>query len=30
MSNSTQLYSFIKEDGTTGYVTYLATNSAGD
>ena len=30
MSNSTQLYSFIKEDGTTGYVTYLATNSTGD
>jgi hypothetical protein len=30
MSNSTQLYSFTKEDGTTGYVTYLATNSAGD
>lgn len=30
MTNSTQLYSFTKEDGTTGYVTYLATNSAGD
>lgn len=30
MSNSTQLYSFVKADGTTGYVTYLATNSAGD
>jgi hypothetical protein len=30
MSNSTQLYSFVKEDGTTGYVTYLATNSTGD
>jgi hypothetical protein len=30
MSNATQLYSFVKEDGTTGYVTYLATNSTGD
>ena len=30
MTNSTQLYSFVKEDGTTSYATYLATNSAGD
>jgi hypothetical protein len=30
MTNPTQLYSFVKEDGTTGYVTYLATNSTGD
>lgn len=29
MSNSTQLYSFIKEDGTIGYATWLGTNRAG-
>ena len=30
MTNSTQLYSFTKEDGTTSYVTYLATDSSGN
>lgn len=30
MQNSNALYSFTKTDGSTGYVTYLATNSAGE
>lgn len=30
MQDSNALYSFTKTDGSTGYATYLATNSAGE
>jgi hypothetical protein len=30
MTTNSQLFSFVKDDGTTGYGTYLTTTSSGD